>query len=265
MIANHSNSKMLASCSSKQHFSSLADLTANHLQKSNISSNKIELCTKSSLNSGFIIPKLNINKDKKNFEHDIVSLKFDKENNADSTVNITKNETEDQFNLDKIQIDSLRKGISNFKLASNPNNEFTEQKSVNLANLMEHNAERVRTPSPDDWLIDLSAALKEVHVPDLKHNRQVEPMTNLYYDTLSSIDEMKNNSLNDSNSEANVECTLNLNSLIDARLPYTKKTVSSLGKILGRKWKLKKPFIKCKREEYENIKRFDFSTPYTRT
>ncbi|KAL2728344.1 HBS1-like protein [Vespula maculifrons] len=245
MIASHSDSKKLASCNSKQHFGSLADLTANHLQKSNISNNKIELCTKSSPNSGFIIPKLNINKDKKNFEHGIVSLKVGKENNADSTVNITSNETEDQFNRDKIQIDSLRKGISNFKLASNPNDEFTEQKSVNLANLMEHNAERVRTPSPDDWLIDLSAALKEIHIPDSKHNRQVEPMTNLYYDTLSYIDKMKNNSLNDSNSEANVECTLNLNSLIHIRLPYTKKTVSTLGKVLTRKWKLKKPFIKC--------------------
>lgn len=265
MIASHTNSQKLASCNSQpQYFGSLADLTANHLQKSNISTNKIELCTKSP-NSGFIIPKLNINKNKENFGQSIISSKFSSDNNTDNIVNITSNKNEDRFYSDKVQIDPLRKGISNLKLASNPNSEFNEQKSVNLANLIDHNAKQVRTPSPDDWLIDLSAALKEVHVPDLEHNRQIEPMTNLYYDTLSYIEKMKNNSLNDLDSETNVECTLNLNSLIHIRLPYAKKTVSTLGKILTRKWKLKKPFIKSKTQEYRTIKRFDFSTPYTRT
>lgn len=260
MIANHTNSK---SDSKPQYFGSLADLTANHLQKSNVSTNKIELCKKSP-NSGFIIPKLNINKNKENFGHNIIFSKFDSKNNTDSTVNIINNKSDDRFNSDKVQIDSLRKGISNLELESKPNNEFNEQKSINLEDLMEHNVERVRTPSPDDCLIDLSAALKEVHVPDLKHNCQIEPMTNLYYDTLSYINKMKNNSFNDSDSETSVECTLNLNSLIHVRLPYAKKTVSTLGKILTRKWKLKKPFIKCKTQEYRTIKRFDFSTPYTR-
>lgn len=265
MIASHTNSKKSASSNSQaQCFGSLADLTANHLQKSNISTNKIELCTKSP-NSGFIIPKLNINKNKENFGQSMISSKFSSDNNTDGIVNITSNKNEDRFYSDKVQIDPLRKGISNLKLVSNPNSEFNEQRSVNLANLMDHNVKHARTPSPDDWLIDLSAALKEVHAPDLEHNRQIEPMKNLYYDTLSYIEKMKNNSLNDSDSETNVECTLNLNSLIHIRLPYTKKTVSTLGKILTRKWKLKKPFIKCKTQEYRTIKRFDFSTPYTRT
>ncbi|KAI4502347.1 hypothetical protein M0802_002259 [Mischocyttarus mexicanus] len=266
MIASHANSKQLFSHDSKSEcFGSLADLTANHFKKSNISLNKTKPSTESYSNSNFIIPKLNINKTKDNSGHNVVSSGLGSKDNMDNTVNIKNNINETQFCADKVQIDSLRKHISNIKLTSDSNSEFNEQKSINLTNLMERNVDCVRTQSPDNGLIDLTIALKEVHVINSKNIRQIEPITYQYYDTLSYIEKMKNSLFIDSVSEKNPKCTLNLNNLIHTRLPYAKKTPSFLGKVLARKMKLKKPFLSVKKQgNLKFIKRFDFSTPYTR-
>lgn len=232
-----------------QCFGSLAALTAHHLQKS--SAANVECHEKEQLpNSQFVIPKLSIKKNDNANVENIQSLKLH-DNSKKQLVHANS----------KHPINLLQKNFSDMYI-SVENNDMTNieskeqfKDSINIVN-------EARTPSPDNWMIDLSTALKEAEflTDCISSNANLTASRKFYYDMPNlemCIEDNKNSVISNT-----LPVTLNLCALRHIKLPYTKKNVSVFGRTLCRKWKTKKPILKSLVQHYDTIKSFDFSTPY---
>lgn len=232
-----------------QCFGSLAALTAHHLQKS---SANVEFREKEQLpNSQFVIPKLSMKKNDNTNVKNIQSLKLHNNSKKQSVHANSKH-----------PINLLEKNFSDMYI-SLENNDVTNVESkkqfkdpINVVN-------EVRTPSPDNWMIDLSTALKEAEfLTDCISNANLTASKKFYYDMPNlemCIEDNKNSVISNT-----LPVTINLCALRHIELPYTKKNVSVFGRTLCRKWKTKKPVLKIPIQCYDTVKSFDFSTPYQR-
>lgn len=240
-------------------FKSLADLTAHHLQKSSSLINSTSSNEKTFLpNTNFVIPKLSIKKDRSN---DLNNTQLDVSTIQKNTSVVS--ESVDDKKKD-YSIDSFEKSISNV-LAFSEN--YTNSKS-NLYNLETKedsllNVSGTRTPSPDNWMIDLSSALKEATF--VVSNKSNHTKTKVLKDT-DIIPDTKSHTFNQNFEIPNVilPTKLNLRSLNSVKLPYTKRNVSLFARTLCRTWKLKRPILKSQEQQHQTVKRFDFSIPYIR-
>lgn len=231
-----------------QSFGSLAALTAHHLQKSNAANVKFR--EREQLpNSQFVIPKLSIKKnDNANMEN-IQSLKLHHSKRQPVHAN------------SKHSVDLLEKDFSDMYIFLE-NNDVTNIESkeqfkdpINVIN-------EIRTPSPDNWMIDLSTALKEAELLNdcSSSNANMAISRKFYYDMPNleiCMEDNKNSELSNA-----LPITLNLCTLKHVKLPYTKKNVSVFGKTLCRKWKTRKPILKVFIQSYNTVKSFDFSISY---
>ncbi|CAK9803563.1 hypothetical protein ANTPLA_LOCUS3690 [Anthophora plagiata] len=243
-------------------FTSLADLTAHHLQKSSTLIDRTNSNGKTCLpNTNFVIPKLSI---KKSSCSDLNNIQFGL-STIQKNINMQFEMANDRKKDDSM--DSLERSISNVLALSR---DCTNSNTRNNSHSVETKEDAIlnvsgnRTPSPDPWMIDLSSALKEAtsvvsnnysykNSKTLKDANNVTPNLNLY-----------TSNQNVENPYDMLPTTLNLSCLKYVKLPYTKKSVSLFGRALCKTWKLKKPILKSQKIQYETIKRFDFSVPYTR-
>lgn len=234
-----------------QCFNSLAALTAHHLQKSNKAAN-VEFRERERLsNSQFVIPKLSM---KKNDNADVRNMQSLKLSNNNKMQPIHTNH--------KHSIDLLDKDFSDMCIVEN--NHATNVKSKEqFKDSINVDINETRTASPDNWMIDLSIALKEAeHLTDCTSNNLTVPRK-FYYDMPNletCIEDYKNSVISNT-----LPITLNLCNLRHAKFSYTKKKVSVFGRTLCRKWETRKPVLKIVLQRYDTVKPFDFSTPYQNT
>lgn len=229
-----------------QFFGSLAALTAHHLQKSNVAN--VEFRERKQLpNSQFVIPKLSIKKND-NADVNIQSLKLS--NNSKSQAIHTNN---------KHPIDLLEKGFTDMYILEN--NDVTNVESIEQIKAPINVINETRTPSPDNWIIDLSIALKEAELLTTSSNTNLTIPRKFFYDMPNLEICIEENSVISNT----LPITLNLCDMRHAKFPYTKKNVSVFGRTLCRKWKSRKPVLKVVVQRYDTVKRFDFSTPYQKT
>lgn len=266
LITNHAKSltnsiKESQTGSNTVPFNSLADLTAHHLQKSSSLINDTNSTWKPfSPSTNFLIPKLSIRQDRSSdlSDRQLGLSTVQKDRNVElNSIDDTKKD---------YSMDLLEKSISNVLALSEvctnikPSSQILEAKEDSLANV-----NGIRTPSPPvNWMIDLSSALKEATslVSDNCSQKKPKVLT-------SSNNNIPSTSLNISNQNFEIPyvvlpTTLNLSCLKSVKLPYTKH-VSLFGRTLCRTWKWKKPILKSQEQQYETVKRFDFSVPYRRT
>lgn len=233
-----------------QCFGSLAALTTHHLQNSNAIN--VEFREKEQLpNSQFVIPKLSI---KKNDYPDV--------NNIQSLELHNNSKRQPVHANNKHPINLLERNFSDMYI-SLENNDVTNVESkkqfkdpINVIN-------KTRTPSPDNWMIDLSTALKEAEFLTncTSTNANLTVSRKFYYDMPNLEICIEDNSVISNT----LPVTLNLCALRHIKLPHTKKNVSVFGRTLCRKWKTRKPVLKILVQHYNTVKSFDFSTPYQNT
>lgn len=231
-----------------QSFGSLAALTAHHLQKSNVAN--VEFREKEQLpNSQFVIAKLSI---KKNDNADVGNIQSLKRHDSKRQPVHTNS---------KHPVDLLEKDFSDMYIFLE-NNDVTNIESkeqfkdpINVIN-------EIRTPSPDNWMIDLSTALKEAEfLTDCTSSNANMAISRKFYYDMPNLEICMEDNKNSVLSNA-LPITLNLCALRHVKLPYTKKNVSVFGKTLCRKWKTKRPVFKVLVQSYNTVKAFDFSLPY---
>ncbi|XP_011701574.1 PREDICTED: uncharacterized protein LOC105458170 [Wasmannia auropunctata] len=256
-----------------QPFSSLAALTADYLQKSNVADRVESRDRHQSSVSQFIIPKLSI-----------------KEMDSEETKNLPKLHNNENSKRQVVfanssgrrEVDSLQKDFANMDIFPENNINVTDIKSreqiinpISIANeictpsprsihddLMDAN--EICIPSPrsvhDDW-IDLSTALKEAEflTDSTFCNVNLTTSRKLYHD-MHNLEI----SLEDDNrvTPNMLPVTLNLRALRRVKLPHTKNNVSVFGKTLCKKWRTKRPVLRDVVQHYNTVKPFDFSTPY---
>lgn len=258
LISNHAQSicsdvTEISSQRNAQSFGSLAALTAHHLQKSNMT-NDTKFHERQQLpNSQFVIPKLIIKKNDNEGTGNVQSLKSSNdENNKKQLIPIDS--------LDKYPIDTLQKDLSNMHIMSK-NYITTEklEKQLDMRSVIND----IRAPSPENWIIDLSTALKEAELLTncTFNNANSNALRKFHYDTPNLETCMED--------ESDVMPNLlpvcfNLCALMHVKLPYIKKkkNISMFGKILCRKWKTKKPNLEILVQHSGTVKPFDFSVPY---
>lgn len=240
-------------------FSSLAALTAHHLQNSN-SAHSINFFDKQqSSSSQFVIPKFSIKKDNSD---ETESIQFLKSRNNETSKKLLKSQTKTQVTAnapDEKSIDSLRKDFSNMHILLRNNiladvrSDKQLENSLNVKN-------NIHVASPDNCVVDLSTALKEVKLlADNNSNNKNSNSTisKKFYD-MPNLEYIEDNG-----AMLNVlPVTLNLRALKHARLPYAKTTVSVFGRTLCKQWKTSKPVLKVIEHRYHQITPFDFSIPY---
>lgn len=257
-----SNSKISSQHNANsQSFGSLAALTAHHLQKSNTNDVKFSEREQSSnlfdKQKQFLIPKLSIKDDKNDDFKNRELLKS--HNNDDSKSIYTTKQLIFADSINKHKSIDLQTKFSNMHILSNSDTEVDVnlekqlEKSINVVN-------EVRTTSPENWIIDLSTALKEAELLTESSFNSINStsLKKSYYNT-------PNLEIDDKDEISNVlPVTLNLYALRRVQLPYTKKKVSLFGRTLCKKWKTRKPNLKLSVYYLDtNVKRFDFSTPYS--
>lgn len=244
-------------------FKSLADLTAHHLQKSSSLLGSRNTNEKTlSCGTNFVIPKLSLKKDNCNDQSN-VDLSATQRN-----INIGSDTLNDKTKVDPNSMDSLERHISHV-LALSRN--YTNPDSIDISQKVESkedsllNVSGTRTPSPDLWMIDLSSALKEATaiIPNNPISSHTKAKVIGITDTISKL----NIHISDHNTPIPyniLPTTLNLSPLKHVKLPYAKKNVSLFGRTLCKTWKLRKPNLKSQKQQYETVRRFDFSVPYSR-
>lgn len=266
LITNHAKSltnsiKESQTGSNTVPFNSLADLTAHHLQKSSSLINDTNSTRKPfSPSTNFLIPKLSIRQDRSS----------DLSDRQLGLSTVQRNRNVELNSIDDTKKDYsmvlLEKSISNVLALSEdctdikPSSQNLETEEGSLTNV-----NGIRTPSPDNWMIDLSSALKEATSLVSDNCSQKKPKV-----STNSNNNIPNTSLNITNQNIEIPyvvlpTTLNLSCLKSVKLPYTKQNVSLFGRTLCRSWKWKKPILKSQEQQYETVKRFDFSVPYRRT
>lgn len=229
-----------------QPFSSLAALTADYLQKSNV--NNIESQERhQSSKIQFVIPKLSIKKKNNEETKDLQSP-----NSNENSKKLISTNTLSKHEINLLQKDFSNMSIVKSKIVRNIKSEEQLKDPISIVN-------EICTPS-DDW-VDLSTALKEAEFladnafcnANLTSSRQLYRNTHNLEICLEDDNRITPNAL---------PVTLNLCALKCVKLPYTKKNVSIFGKILCKKWKIKRPILRAIVQHYNTIKPFDFSTPY---
>lgn len=236
-----------------QSFSSLAALTAHHLQKSNPINDR-ELCKEQQLpNLQFVIPKLSIKNDSKITENKSLLKASD---DGSSEKQLISNS-----NLNKYSINLLQKDFSNMSILSKNNIVMDVKLEEQLQNPISviHD---IRSPSPDGCVIDLTIALKEAKLlTDGTFNNSIA--SGKFYGDAPNIEIYM---MNTTDAISNMlPVTLNLSALRHVKLRYTKKRVSVFGRTLCRKWKTRKPVLRVLVQYRGVIKPFDFSVPYRST
>lgn len=221
-----------------QTFGSLADLTAHHLKKSS-SSGGISSPVIGSPNAAFVIPKL-----------------WTRSDSAASSPKNQFSEASSSLNSDAYDTQIL----SQTKVKKIQKRDDKIDDKIPVANFL-----NTRTPSPEDWVIDLSAALSEtfskVSTPNEKLNSKLSD--DLCQD-ISRLDIYLNTKtpeiIGANSSNVFFDCNLNSSSMQHIKLGYSKEVVSSFGKILCRRWKTRKPYIRSE-PHVDVIMPFDFSIP----
>lgn len=234
-----------------QSFSSLAALTAHHLQKSNPTNDK-ELREKQQSSSlQFVIPKLSIKDDSETTENKSPLKSSNDENSERQLIS--------NSNLNKYSMNLLQKDFSSMSILSKRNIVMDVKLEEQLQSPMSV-INDIRSPSPDGCVIDLTIALKEAKLlADGTFNNSIgkfyRDAPNLDIYMMNTTDIMPNM----------LPITLNLSALRHVKLRYTKKRVSVFGRTLCRKWKTKKPTLRVLIQYRGTIKPFDFSVPYRNT
>ncbi|XP_076248470.1 uncharacterized protein LOC143188219 [Calliopsis andreniformis] len=263
LITNHvkttSNTRESKVNSNTMPFNSLADLTAHHLQNTSSIMNSTNSDRPHSSSTNFVIPKLSIKKDRSNNLNDMTLDTSILQNNRNVKSDLVDDKEKDY------SIDSLEKSILNM-LALSDDCTNIKRNSYNLQAKEDSllNVNGTRTPSPDNWMIDLSSALKETTLVASDSSSQTK--SNVLKTSKNNISN-PNLHITNRDNEVPYIClptTLNLSSLKNVKLPYTKKNVSLFGRTLCRTWKSRKPALKSQRQQHETVKRFDFSVPYSR-
>lgn len=212
--------------SGETSFSSLADLTANYLQKSlhDVQQSNNKIITP---NAKFTVPKLSI-----------------KNSALEGTGSKVGNAV--------FQVNSPYFAKSN----ATQNAKDSNKTAIRLQTAEDRNT--VETPSSDTCLIDLSTALKEAEYLSSNSSKVNTTQTNL-----DSVPPLQ--LLNDDTgvSHPQLPITLNLINLSSEKLLNTKETVSLFGRTLCRTWTTRKPILKTRQQEHQTIKRFNFATPYS--
>lgn len=236
-----------------QPFNSLAALTADYLQKSNITNN-IEFQERhQSLTSQFVIPKLSI---KKKDSEEMKNVHLSKFHNNESS----KRQLISTNILSKDEINLLQKDFSNMDIVPKSNIVIKDIKSEKQFKNPMSIVNEICTPSTDDW-VDLSTALKEAEflTDNAFCNANLTTSRKLYRNTHNLEICLEDDSRITPNM---LPVTLNLCALRYVKLPYIKKNVSMFGKTLCKKWKMKRPVLRTIVQHYNTVKPFDFSTPY---
>lgn len=233
-----------------QCFGSLAALTAHHLQKS---SANVEFREKEQLpNSQFVIPKLSMKKNDNANVKNIQSLELHNNSKKQSVHANSKH-----------PINLLEKNFSDMYISLESNDVTNVESKKQFKDPPINVVNEARTPSPDNWMIDLSTALKEAEfLTDCISSANLTASKKFYYDMPNlemCIEDNKNSVISNT-----LPVTLNLCALRHIKLPYTKKNVSVFGRTLCRKWKTRNPVLKIPVQRYDTVKSFDFSTPYQR-
>lgn len=240
-----------------QPFSSLAALTTDYLQKSN-ATNNIESQERHQ-SSIFIIPKLSI---KKKETRNVQLSEFNNENSKRQLVStniLGKHEIEilqkDFSNMDILPKSNIMKNVCEKHIVKDVKSEKQLKDSISIVN-------KICTKSSDDW-VDLSTALKEAEflTDSTFCNANLTTSRKLHHDIHNLEIYLDDNRINLSTPNV-LPVTLNLCALRYVKLPYTKKNVSVFGKILCKKWKIKRPVLEVIVQKYNTIKPFNFSTLY---
>ncbi|KZC12091.1 HBS1-like protein, partial [Dufourea novaeangliae] len=161
LMTNHAQSKSnttkeFQTNSNTVSFSTLADLTSHHLQKSSNSNSTNSNEKAFSPSTNFVIPKLSIKKESNN-DLNNARLNFSALKTNAGIVSDVMNDKEEDCSMD-----SLEKSIFNvLAFSENYSNNKNSSYNVNTKEDLLLNASGTRTPSPDNWLIDLTSALKE--------------------------------------------------------------------------------------------------------
>lgn len=209
-----------------QPFSSLAALTAHHLQNSNTDNDTKFHEMRQLPSSQFVIPKL-LSK-KSNSERTQVPKSS---NNENKTIQLTSTNS-----LDKYPIDLLENNLSKLHILSK--NDITTGKLE--AQLKPMNVtDDMHTLSSENWAIDLSTALKEAELLTDRIVNNPVALRKLYdKPNLDLRTEDKSDMVN------LLPISLNSCALRSTKLPYTKKNVSMFGRTLCREWKAKRSILK---------------------
>lgn len=226
-----------------QTFGSLADLTAHHLKKSS-SSGGISSPVVGSPNAGFVIPRI--------WPRDESLASSPKLQFGDIVEKRPRRDLDDDSS-------SLNSDFNDMRVSSRDDvQEVRKNQSDSFKN--------TRTPSPEDWVIDLSSALSETFSKVVSTNeKSISKLSEDLTQDISRLDIYLNTNVPaimeaDSSSNLYFDCNLNLSGLEQIKLPYSKEVVSLFGKILCRKWKTRKPYVRTE-AEIDVVKRFDFSNP----
>ncbi|XP_032683269.1 HBS1-like protein isoform X2 [Odontomachus brunneus] len=135
-----------------QSFSSLAALTAHHLQKSNLTNDKKLREKQQSSSLQFVIPKLSIKNDSETTGN---KSPLKSSNDESSERQLISNS-----NLNKYSMNLLQKDFSNMSILSKRNIVMDVKLEEQLQGPMSVMND-IRSPSPDGCVIDLTIALKE--------------------------------------------------------------------------------------------------------
>lgn len=228
LIANHSSKKdnINNKIDSNKTFRTLADLTASHMQKSSspIAKN----------NSTFVIPKF--------------SLKSDNNTSNNRVNNLSLSSNYLFKKKPVIDVEVLEKEIVNITVSS-----ITPQKKIEIDG----------DKNTEECDIDLSSVIKKksTSVPIInKNTKLLSPSYNLKDIFLMSSEPIPSSMIVDSLQVLN--CQLNSSNLYKKKLNSINREGSMFGKMLCRRWNIKKPYIKHSKCEYsDRIKPFDFSSP----
>lgn len=229
LMANNSRKKeninKIDSQMTKKSFGTLADLTADHMQKSNgPSPNK----------SSFIIPKFTLKQNNTT-------------NNSPSPLPIFRNLTIKKNSTDSL--DTLKKKIFDMEVTSKP-------VELKIDNLNDKINDKLNTD------IDLSSVLRQTK-PSAQKTIITKSKTQCYdlkEIFLMSAEPIPSSMIVDSLKV--LDCQINASNLQYKKLNYSNNSCSMFGKMICRRWRLKKPYVKHSKSEYtENIIPFDFSSP----
>lgn len=234
-------------------FTSLADLTSHHLKNSDTVGTRVRHESNAQANhSNIVIPNVFMKKEIQYNEAQNQSLKF----NMKSDINFQKNYGESSNERNKAT--SLQDNFCNLSIGSKID-------SVNKKLYPEVSKTDTCISSQDNWTIDLSIALKEAELLSVEKNSKQSNLDtgDVHKNSMNANPQIESNVIDIS--YFRLPTTLNLISLRNVRLAYTKLNVSAFGQTLCKNWRLSKPKLKSQKQECHKIKRFDFSIPYRRT
>lgn len=226
-MANHSTQNTEPPKLNKK-FGNLADLTNNHLQKSG---NALRT-------SNFVIPKL--------------SLKSNDAITPISPLNVkleAKNKIAENVQTLLEDVNQLQISPEIVKYFINDSEENSKDEDNDLENSRE-------------FLIDLTTVLRQTSVLSVNEKKNEEQLSK--YDLkdiyIMTAEPLPSSMIADS-LDTLKKCEINLSQLQFTKLSHASHSVSLFGKMLCRRWRPTKPYVKIPQRSCGQLKTFDFNSP----